>query len=448
MNKFLKRLCTLALACAVLTGVMACGGQASSSEGTPQAGSASAANSTAATGEAGSIRVWVTSGTEDDIYKQTFENMRQELGIEITDEYYPKDELDSKLQVAPVVGDTPDMIIVDYLNVAAYDELDLIADVSARLTEELRADLLQSVIDEVTYDNRMLGTAQFDAGMAMWANKSMLEEAGIRIPVSYTEAWDKEEFEDALAKLKEIGVEYPLYIRQNKPTTLYYTYMPVIASFGGDYMDRTTMTTEGVLDSDSTVAAFDYLSWMVEMGYVNAACDYEDAFFGRQESAIALLGHWKYTDHVENLGDDAIIIPIPDFGNGVFTCSGSTVWCMTTAAEANGNADAVWAVMESSMSEENINLITDFNGAIPSRISVLDTKEELQEGGRLYLYREQLEAGLSKLRPLTPAHSTLYSAMENVYSDILAGADARESLESAASYVDDIIYENNWNVEE
>lgn len=414
-----------------------------------EAGSTEAAGSeadTQAAQEAGSIKVWVSSGAEDDTYREMFTKMETEMNIQINDEYYPKDELDSKIQVAPVVGDAPDMIIADYLQIPSYYEAGIIENLEDRIPAEIKDDLLQSIVDESTYDGHIITTAQFDAGMALWANKSMLEDAGIRIPTSYKDAWDKAEFEDALAKLKANGVEYPLYIRQNKPSSLYFTYMPVIASFGGDYVNRDTMLTEGVLDSEETIAAYSYITWLEEQGYMNSACDYEDAFYGRKESALALLGHWKYTDHVTNLGDDAILVPVPDFGHGVFTCSGSTVWAMTTAATENGTADAVWSVMEAGLQPEYINQITDFNGAIPSRKSVLDTKEELKEGGRLYLYREQLEAGISVLRPLTPAHMTIYSAMESATSDIIGGAEAAEALKDASESIDEIIVENEWNL--
>ncbi len=392
-----------------------------------------------------SIKVWISSGAEDDVYRSLFDKVEAKLNVTIKDEYYPKDELDTKLKVAPVVGDVPDMIVVDYLQVPAYYEAGLIDDLSSRISAELKADLLPSVVDESTYDGKLVSVAQFDSGMALWANKSMLEHAGIRIPTSYTEAWTKAEFEDALAKLKADGVPYPLYIRQNKTSSLYFTYVPLLASFGGDYVDRNTMLAEGTLDSPETIAAYSYISWLIENGYVDPACDYENGFYGRKENAISLLGHWKYTDYVKGLGDDAIILPVPDFGQGVYTCSGSTVWSMTTAAKENGTADLVWKVMENALQPENIKMVTDFNGAIPSRMSVMDEVPALQKGGRLYLYREQLEAGRSILRPLTPAHMTFYTAMQNANFDIINGADAGDTLRKAAKEIDEVIIENGWN---
>lgn len=391
------------------------------------------------------FKVWVSSGAEDDIYKKMFVQMESELGVDITDEYYPKDELDSKLQVAPTVGDSPDMIIADYLMIPSYYEAGMIENLDSRLGSDVKNDLLPSIVSESTYDNHIVTTAQFDAGMALWANKSMLQKAGVRIPTSYKDAWSKAEFENALKKLKDSGVKYPLYIRQNKTSSLYFTYMPVMASFGGKYVNEDTMLATGTLDSPETIEAFSYITWLEKNGYMNAACDYEDAFYGRKESALALLGHWKYTDHVNNLGDDAILVPVPDFGHGVYTCSGSTVWAMTTAAKKNGTADAVWSVMQKSLDPAYINMITDFNGAIPSRKTILDSKDAFKEGGRLYLYREQLEAGISVLRPLTVANQTLYDSIGTAFKDVIGGADAAAELKKTAASIDDVIKENGWN---
>ena len=452
MKFSLKREIAILLSLFVMVSLVACAGSNSqptdTTETNPSQVSTTVPSETTSTPniEGQAIRVWVSSGAEDAIYKEIFTDMETRLKVDIADEYFPKDELDSKLQVAPVVGDAPDMLILDYLMVPNLREAGLIENITERLPEEIKTDLIQSVIDEATYDGQLAAIAQFDAGMALWANKSMLDAAGARIPESYKDAWSKEEFEEVLSKLKANGVEYPLYIRQNKPSSMHFTYLPVLASFGGDYVNRKTMLCSGTLDSVESIAAYSYINWLSEQGYINPNCDYEDGFFGRKENALALLGHWKYKDHVTNLGDDAILVPIPDFGHGVYTCSGSTVWAMTTAATKNGTSDAVWAVMEDALSPDNIRKVTGFNGAIPSRKTVMDSNMELQPGGRLYLYREQLEAGISVLRPLTPAHMTMYKAIESFTSDIINGAPAKDVIPDAAKSIDEIIIENNWNL--
>lgn len=399
--------------------------------------------------DATTITAWISDGAESVVYQEMFDdfNAKHEGEIVVDDQYFAQDELLNKLQTAPIVGDAPEVIIIDGLQIPYFQDLDMIACLDDYIPEEMKSDVIPSVWAENTYDGSIYGVAQFDSGMGMWTRRSILEKIGARIPTSYKEAWTVEEFEDILAKCKEAGYEYPLYIRQNKVTSLYFNWMPVIASFGGDFLNRDTMTATGTLDGENTIAAYDWMKKMLDAGYINPACDYEDAFFGREEAAFSVLGHWKYSDHVGAFGDDAIIVPIPDFGGGVFTCSGSTVDVMTTAAIERGKGDAAWTVLEAIMSPEYIQMVCNVNGGVPSRASVMDSMEQWQEGGRLYLYREQLEAGISYLRPITPAHSTVYNAVADVCTNIIAGGDPAEELHEAAEYVDEIIYENGWNIE-
>lgn len=394
------------------------------------------------------VKIWISSGAEDDIYREMFREIEGNLGITVKDEYYSKDELDSKMQVSGIAGDMPDVLVADYLLLPNYVEAEMIAPIDQYLPADIKDDLLPSIVDEATYNGNMYAVAQFDGGLAMWANKAMLEAAGVTdIPTSYKDAWTKEEFEDVLAKLKANGVEYPLYVRQNNPSTMYYTFLPVIKSFGGDYANRDTLLTEGALNSEGTKAALEYLKGLVDQGYINATCDYDDAFETRQESAIALLGHWKYTTYAAGIGEENMVcVPIPDFGGGVYTCSGSTVWAMTTGAEENGNGAAAWAVMEQVVQPDYIKKVVEVNAAIPARKSVLDASPDYQEGGKFYLYREQLEGGISYLRPFTSAHMTIYDQMKAVYGDLFAGADPSASLDAAAAAIDEIIVENGWDV--
>ena len=91
-----------------------------------------------------SIKVWVSSGSEDGVYKKVFDNLEASLGITVVDEYYPKDELDQKLQVSPIVGDTPDLIVCDYLMVPSYYEAGLIKSIEDHISDSLKEDLMPS----------------------------------------------------------------------------------------------------------------------------------------------------------------------------------------------------------------------------------------------------------------------------------------------------------------
>ena len=187
----------------------------SKSETTANTADGTAAAATDAQGgyEGKEVKVWISSGAEDDIYREMFDKIEGDLNITITDEYYSKDELDNKMQTSSIAGDMPDAVVADYLLIPKYYEAGLVANLDDYVTDELMDDYLPSVVAECTYNDHIISVAQFDSGLAFWANKSMLENAGVRIPADYKDAWDKAEFEDALKKLKDSGVEWPIYVR-------------------------------------------------------------------------------------------------------------------------------------------------------------------------------------------------------------------------------------------
>ena len=83
--------------------------------------------------------------------------------------------------------------------------------------------------------------------------------------------------------------------------------------------------------------------------------------------------------------------------------------------------------------QPTIKMVVDVNGAVPARSSVMDAIPDYCEGGTLYLYRQQLESGISFLRPYPPAHMTIYDAMASVIGNIYAGADPATELHDAAA---------------
>ena len=71
-----------------------------------------------------------------------------------------------------------------------------------------------------------------------------------------------------------------------------------------------------MLNSQETVEAFSYITWLIDNQYIDRLCDYEDGFYNKKENALSLVGHWATTNITSALGEDAVLIPIPHFGNG------------------------------------------------------------------------------------------------------------------------------------
>lgn len=122
-------------------------------------------------------------------------------------------------------------------------------------------------------------------------------------------------------------------------------------SAGGDLIDRTTYeTADDVLNGPEAVEAMTTWQQWIESGYVDIEA-VDDLPFQQKEIPIQWVGHWLYTPNKAALGDDLVVLPLPDFGEGAVSPSGSWNWGISQTAE---EPDAVWAWLEFLLSDETV----------------------------------------------------------------------------------------------
>ncbi|MCD9021394.1 ABC transporter substrate-binding protein [Cohnella silvisoli] len=397
------------------------------------------------------VTMWRTIGSpEEDKYfnelVDSFNKSQEKLVIKQTT--FPGDTYHDQVHAAGLSKGLPDLLYLDGTEMSYMAYQGFLAPLDTYLPDDLKKDLLPSLIKQGTYsDGKLYLLGQFDSGLSFWANKKMLEQAKVRIPKGIDDAWSKTEFDDALAKLKAIPeIKFPLDLKINYGAGYWiYSYLPWVAGFGGNYMNADTKLSEGTLNGPQTVEAFQYLRTLIDKGYVNPTQTNDDDFFGKKVSALSLVGHWMEPTHKKELGDDAILVPFPNFGKGVFTGIGSLGWTITASAKEKGVDQQAWEVLSHFMSPENIKNVSAANGAVPARISVLNEIPDYQEGGRLYLYREQLEKGNGIVRPVTPAFSVFQKEIGQAAMDIVNGADVKGMLDKAAKAIDQSINDAGYN---
>jgi multiple sugar transport system substrate-binding protein len=313
------------------------------------------------------------------------------------------------------------------------------------VTLDLYKDLLPSIIAQGTYppDGKLYCIGTFDSGLALWGNKEYLEKAGVRIPTSVENAWDKAEFEDALRKLAALPeVEWPLDLKLNYGPGEWFTYgfSPMIQSFGGDLIDRNTWKAEGTLDSPESVAAMQMMQSWVQNGWVVPESAGDDAFYGTKKAALAYVGHWMWPVHHQNLGDKLVLIPMPKFGPRHVSAMGS--WCWGISAITPEHIQAAWQFLKFLLRPDQIVRMTNTNGAPPARFSASSLSLLHGPGKPLNIYIEQL-AKIAVPRPTHPAYPVITVAFKDAVKNILAGADAKAELTAAAAKIDQDIKDND-----
>jgi multiple sugar transport system substrate-binding protein len=330
-------------------------------------------------------------------------------------------------------------MFMDGTVVANMAQLGAIVPVDEYIDSDIKSKFSDSAF--VQYEGKIYGLNEQEGGLGFWANKSHLTQAGVRIP-TYEQPWTKDEFTEALSKLKSVpGVEYPLDMKMNwGGDYVIYAWQPIIRSFGGNWWDEQTHKVEGTLNGDKTIAAYSYIMDLVKAGYVNNK-QTDDALLVSGKASLDLTGHWNYPSYKEALGDDLILIPLPDFGEGSFTAVGGISFTVSKAAQEKGHVKEAMEFINFALGDAYQKQINDANGALPANLDILMSLDSFKEGGDLHLYAQQLEGGRFVVRPESPSFPAFQSEVGKATMDILSGADIKQRLTEAAKAIEQVIHD-------
>ena len=307
----------------------------------------------------------------------------------------------------------------------------------------VRKQLLRTLERQGTYGGKLYSLAQYDSGLALWGNRRLLAKAGVRIPATTRSAWTLEEFEAALQRLKALGLETPLDMKFNYGIGEWFTYgfSPIVQSFGGDLIDRSTMGSAcGALDSPAALKALQSMQRWVKAGYVSPKSS-SDSDFAEGRAALSYVGHWVYQDYLKTLGDDLVLIPMPKFGARAVTGAGSWSWAISSTCP---HPEAAALALQHLMTTAEIVRVTEVNGAVPATVNGIAFSPRYTPGGRLRLYVDQIMDGTARVRPQTPAYPAITAAFATAVRNILiVGADPQKELDLAVSTIDADIRKNH-----
>lgn len=295
--------------------------------------------------------------------------------------------------------------------------------------------------------DKTYSVSQYDSGLGLYGNKSMLAAAGVTdLPTTVEDAWTADEFEDAVAKLaaKSKGGKGLDIKEQYSGTWPGYAFTPVVNSAGQPLVKNGKAT--GALNDPSVAAALSrFAGWRK---FVDP--DADDKAFTDKRVGLAWVGHWTYPANKEALGDDLVVMPLPDFGNGTKSGQGSHSWGIG-AKSANSKAAAKF--LEFIMDDKWVSQITEANGAVPGTTKALAASKLYGPGGDLELYGQQLaktcgsadptNACVTVPRTISAGWPVINQKFSDAFWAIYGGADAQAELDKAAKAIDQDAADNN-----
>lgn len=411
------------------------------------AGAALAALLAATPALSAQITAWVIDGdSEKPYFAQLEETFNAAFSAEgSTVDVVPIPSYNEAIQAATLSGGLPDVIMLDGPNMASMAWAGTIQPIGPLLDPAIIEDLLPAIKAQGTYgpSGDFYFISPYDSSVLLWGNKAQLEAAGVRIPTSVEDAWTRDEFRDALAKLDALpGIEWPLDMKLNYGAGEWMTYgfSPLAQSNGGDIIDRTTWIAEGTINSAANVEVLTELQDWFKKGWIVPASAGDNKFYGEKTAALSWVGNWMWPAHREGLGDDLVLIPGPKFGpDGVKTPNGGWGWAVPAAS---ANIEDVKKFLNYAMSSEQVAAYSDTTGYIPARASAIPLSKLYGKGGEGELFA--LEAACcAVVRPVHPAYPVITAAWSQAVVNILTGeADVKSELDTAAKIIDQDIADN------
>lgn len=348
-------------------------------------------------------------------------------------ESFPQAAYNDSVVAGALAGNLPDILDVDGPVMPNWAWAGYLQPLN--IDEGLIADFLPGTIGR--WDGKLYSVGLWDAAVAMITRKSTLDKYGIRTP-TLDQPWTSDEFANILTTLKSSGdFDYPLDLGTAWTGEWFpYAFSPFLQSFGGDLIDRDSYgSAEGVLNGDAGQA---FGAWWQNLfasdlapGTSQDPGDRDNGFIdGRY--AMTWNGNWVAKTVLDALGDDALFLPAPDFGNGPKIGAASWQFGVSTATT---HPEGAAAFIQFALQDKYMAAFSDGIGLIPPTPSAAALTQNYAAGGPLAVFY-----GLSKaqavLRPVTPGYVVEAKVFEKALADIANGADVADTLDSAVDEID------------
>ena len=355
---------------------------------------------------------------------------------------FPQDSYNDAVTAAAAAGKLPCIVDIDGPNVPNWAWANYLTplDLSVSFDGQLPSTL--GIWNDKTYS-----VGYYDVALAMFSRKSVLDEAGIRVP-TIDEPWTESEFGDALATLKSEGKwDYPLDLgTAGTGEWIPYAYSPFLQSFGGDLIDRSDyQSADGALNGPDAIAWAEWFQGLVNDGYMAKKSGADSTLdFQNGKSAILYTGSWAAASNKEAIGDDLVVLPTVDLGNGPKIGGGSWQWGVTTGC---ADTEAAMDYLSFSLSPENVAAVAEAVGTIPATDGAAALVEGYEEGGEFAIFRE-FSKQFAVLRPETPAYPFIATEFAKATQDIINGGDPKTVLDAAVKAIDTNIKSNGGYIQQ
>lgn len=345
----------------------------------------------------------------------------------------PKGTYNAQINAAIRTGTLPDIIELDGPMLYNIVERNALVRLDKILTETTRKDMLPAVFEQGMYQGRVYSLATTSDSMVLYARRDAIEGAGFQLPDA-NNGWPVETFEQLLGVVKsrgEFSAAVDLGLGQNSER-LTRVFTPLLVSAAGGLIDaQNPLEMEGVLNSRANRAVIRRVQQWVNNGMVDLESD--GVAFAQQRVAFSIDSLAKYRGYRKQFGDDLVVLPLPDFGNGSIREQRGWSWGMTTSCE---DSQAAMRFLEFLFLADEVLLAAEANSTLPATRSALEQYGEFSGTPSLQGLITAQKGGAVVSQAKSPLYPEISKAFKRALIHISNGAEVSASLDQAVGEVE------------
>lgn len=354
-----------------------------------------------------------------------------------------KVDYETAIRTALAGGTAPDIMQIDGPTLASYAENKAIIPLDEFYDRDGgKDDILEPVVESLTYNDQMYAAPLNDASLAMFYNKNLFEKNGVPFPSNdVKEAWHWDQVLDAAKKVKDpdngiFGWGPSMGVSSGEGQV--FSLMPLIWQAGGEILSEDNSTATGYLDSADSKRALEFLRSLFHEEGV-APVEAPEEAFGNEKIGIVVAGPWEiariqhdFPDFV--LGEDWDVAPLWREKEQV-TPNGS--WNMGVTSQSDHPEEA-WLFIDWVTGEEGAKVWYEETNNLPARKSTIEAFDTLTEHP-MNIYVEQ-SVNYAKPRPVTPKYVTISQTLGDLFEDLMVNnSDVDAGVKKAVEKINSVL---------
>lgn len=421
-----KRLAAVIIAAAVAASMTACG--AKKDDTAASSAASSAAEETAeASGDAEKLSIVLRGGTYADVIKECLPAFEEENNCTVEVMELSEDDLKQNIALDALNAEgSYDMCMVDGSWMAEFTDNEVLADL-----KELGYDLDDDIIEatkSICYNDDKLYLAPFYGNVTvLLLNKENVKEAGYETDSINT-------LDDILTickKAQENGKKGFIY-RGDTPNNLVVDFMPILLSFGGNFVDENNQPT---VDTPEFKAAMEYYLELIATG----DAEVKDDLIASCDTGAGTMGiGWPgwYTPTADSTADYVALTGVAKDGDTAYNSNVYGIWTLGVPSNSQHKETAVKLV--SYLMDKDVQLDTVKIGGVPCRYSSLQNEDVLAEYPQYEVVCKALEGGV--YRPVMAEWGEFCTILGTELGNIVNGVSSvDDGLKTAQEKLVDLV---------